>query len=246
MHRCGQFRSGVATRRPAARGQSRHDWPMRARAQMDGRALGNGWWSSRHRACCCSAEATSSRGHRQARRAPNSALRRSEAPDGRRFRTRWVALSGRGVRMVTVPSGPTAAVAVVLAFNEAINPRGRAALSGLMADTHRFTDSAGATVDGKSACLDAWRWQGFFDAFLDYRNAFGEAASAGTAHLTAHLAHVPGQRSSTERPIRARTAGGDVPNSRASRSTHLAEVPVEGGGQHKVGCPTAGGARCRM
>jgi hypothetical protein len=58
--------------------------------------------------------------------------------------------------MVTVPSGPTAAVAVVLAFNEVINARDLVALSGLMADTHRLTDSAGATVDGKSACLDAW------------------------------------------------------------------------------------------
>ncbi len=62
----------------------------------------------------------------------------------------------------------------MLAFNEAINRRDLAALSGLMADTHRFIDSAGATVNGKSACLEAWR--GFFDAFPDYRNVFEEVA----------------------------------------------------------------------
>ena len=43
-----------------------------------------------------------------------------------------------------------------------------------MTDTHRFIDSAGAKVDGKSACLEAWR--GFFGAFPDYRNVFEEAA----------------------------------------------------------------------
>jgi ketosteroid isomerase-like protein len=69
------------------------------------------------------------------------------------------------------------AVAVVLSFNEAINSRNVPALAELMTDTHRFIDSAGTTVDGKAACLDAWR--GFFDAFPDYRNIFDSANDVG-------------------------------------------------------------------
>jgi ketosteroid isomerase-like protein len=74
---------------------------------------------------------------------------------------------------VTTELAPTGAVAVVLTFNEAINARDLSGLSGLMTDTHRFVDSAGTTIDGKRACVDAWR--GFFDAFPDYRNVFDEA-----------------------------------------------------------------------
>ena len=69
------------------------------------------------------------------------------------------------------------AVAVVLAFNEAINGRDLSALTELMTESHRFIDSAGATVDGRSACVRAWR--GFFDSFPDYRNVFAEVAEVG-------------------------------------------------------------------
>jgi ketosteroid isomerase-like protein len=55
-------------------------------------------------------------------------------------------------------------------FNEAINGRNLDALTRLMADDHRFVDAAGAAVDGKAACVDAWR--GFFGSFPDYRNTF--------------------------------------------------------------------------
>jgi ketosteroid isomerase-like protein len=72
---------------------------------------------------------------------------------------------------------PASDVAVVRAFNEAINGRDVAGLSDLMTDTHRFIDSAGAIVDGKGACVDAWR--GFFEAFPDYRNVFDELAELG-------------------------------------------------------------------
>ena len=71
----------------------------------------------------------------------------------------------------------TDAVAVVLAFNEAINGRDLAALTELMTASHRFIDSAGATVDGTNACLEAWR--GFFDSFPDYRNVFADVADVG-------------------------------------------------------------------
>jgi SAM-dependent methyltransferase len=57
-----------------------------------------------------------------------------------------------------------------LAFNAAINRRELQGLAVLMDDDHRFIDSAGSTVTGKPACLEAWR--GFFDAFPDYRNVF--------------------------------------------------------------------------
>ncbi len=63
-------------------------------------------------------------------------------------------------------------VAIVVAFNEAINARDLVGLGQLMHEQHRFIDSAGATVEGKIACIEAWR--GFFDAFPDYRNVFDD------------------------------------------------------------------------
>jgi ketosteroid isomerase-like protein len=71
----------------------------------------------------------------------------------------------------------TDAVAVVLAFNEAINGRDLTALTQLMTESHRFIDSAGATVEGRNACVDAWR--GFFASFPDYRNIFDDVADLG-------------------------------------------------------------------
>jgi ketosteroid isomerase-like protein len=66
-----------------------------------------------------------------------------------------------------------------LRFNDAITAQSVEALALLMSDDHRFVDSAGATVEGKAACLDAWR--GFFDAFPDYRNELEDVASQGDA-----------------------------------------------------------------
>lgn len=67
--------------------------------------------------------------------------------------------------------------ALVRAFNDAINARDTDALAELMTDDHRFVDPAGAVVEGKAACLDAWR--GFFAAFPDYRNVFDRVAGDG-------------------------------------------------------------------
>jgi ketosteroid isomerase-like protein len=67
-------------------------------------------------------------------------------------------------------------VNVVRAFNEAINSRNPTALAELMTESHRFVDSGGATVDGRDACVEAWR--GFFDSFPDYRNVFDDIAEA--------------------------------------------------------------------
>ena len=69
------------------------------------------------------------------------------------------------------------ALTVVRAFNEAINGRDLDALAELMTASHRFIDSAGATVEGRSACVAAW--EGFFEAFPDYRNSFEEIADIG-------------------------------------------------------------------
>jgi ketosteroid isomerase-like protein len=71
----------------------------------------------------------------------------------------------------------TDAVAVVIAFNEAINGRDLAALADLMTESHRFIDAAGATVDGRNACVQAWR--GFFESFPDYRNIFDDLTDVG-------------------------------------------------------------------
>lgn len=64
---------------------------------------------------------------------------------------------------------------VVLAFNAAINRGDLPGLGRLMADDHRFVDTAGDAVTGKPACLEAWR--GFFESFPDYRNVFDSVRS---------------------------------------------------------------------
>ncbi len=66
---------------------------------------------------------------------------------------------------------------VVRSFNDAINERDIDALSGRMTETHRFIDPEGSVVEGKPACLDAWR--GFFGSFPDYRNVFESVTHVG-------------------------------------------------------------------
>jgi ketosteroid isomerase-like protein len=73
------------------------------------------------------------------------------------------------------PDSPEAAVA--LRFNDRINARDLDGLSALMTDDHTFVDSAGDRVEGKPACVEAWR--GFFAAFPDYRNVFSGTRTAG-------------------------------------------------------------------
>jgi ketosteroid isomerase-like protein len=62
-------------------------------------------------------------------------------------------------------------------FNECINRRALEALALLMTEDHVFTDTLGARVNGKAACVDAWR--GFFAAFPDYRNMFEQIRARG-------------------------------------------------------------------
>jgi ketosteroid isomerase-like protein len=68
-------------------------------------------------------------------------------------------------------------VTVVSSFNGAINAEDLDRLGELMTEAHRFVDSAGAMIDGRVACVDAWR--GFFAAFPDYRNVFDECRCSG-------------------------------------------------------------------
>lgn len=62
-------------------------------------------------------------------------------------------------------------------FNAAINAADVDALAALMSEDHRFVDSAGGSVAGKQACVEAWR--GFFAAFPGYRNTFAELHEFG-------------------------------------------------------------------
>ena len=71
---------------------------------------------------------------------------------------------------------------VVVAFNEAINAHDLDALATLMHEQHRFVDSAGASVEGRAACVEVWR--GFFEAFPDYRNVFDEVRDDHTGTVT--------------------------------------------------------------
>jgi ketosteroid isomerase-like protein len=74
--------------------------------------------------------------------------------------------------------------AVVLAFNAAINRSDLPGLGRLMADDHRFIDTAGNTFAGKPACLAAWR--GFFASFPDYRNVFDNIRSSSGGIVEMH------------------------------------------------------------
>jgi ketosteroid isomerase-like protein len=72
--------------------------------------------------------------------------------------------------------------APAIAFNEAINRRDLHSLSRLMTDDHTFIDSDDNVLAGKEEVLNAW--EGFFDAFPDYRNEWSKVIPTGDA-LTA-------------------------------------------------------------
>jgi ketosteroid isomerase-like protein len=78
---------------------------------------------------------------------------------------------------LTESGGKAHAADVAERFNDCINRGDLAALAELMTPDHLFTDTVGATVAGKAACVDAWR--GFFQQFPDYRNTFTQVESRG-------------------------------------------------------------------
>jgi ketosteroid isomerase-like protein len=69
--------------------------------------------------------------------------------------------------------------AAARAYNDAINRRDLGALAALMTDDHTFIDSAGTAFAGKARVLEAW--EGFFEAFPDYRNEWSEVMVVGAA-----------------------------------------------------------------
>ncbi len=71
--------------------------------------------------------------------------------------------------------------ALVLAFNDAINRRDLEDLAALMTPAHRFIDTSGAAIEGKDACIDAWRR--FFADFPDYRNFFDHVRAAANGRV---------------------------------------------------------------
>jgi ketosteroid isomerase-like protein len=64
-----------------------------------------------------------------------------------------------------------------IAFNEAINRRDIEALGALMTDCHTFVDSEANVIAGRDEVLKAW--QGFFEAFPDYRNEWSRVIRMG-------------------------------------------------------------------
>jgi ketosteroid isomerase-like protein len=65
-----------------------------------------------------------------------------------------------------------------VAFNEAINGRDLGALDELMTDDHTFVDSDGNVLAGRKRVLEAW--EGFFEAFPDYRNEWARVMATGS------------------------------------------------------------------
>jgi ketosteroid isomerase-like protein len=74
--------------------------------------------------------------------------------------------------------GKLAAMMAAVAFNEAINRRDLDALAELMTDGHTFIDSDGNVLAGRKRVLEAW--QGFFEAFPDYRNEWARVIPMGS------------------------------------------------------------------
>jgi 8-oxo-dGTP diphosphatase len=74
-------------------------------------------------------------------------------------------------------------VEVARGFNDRIGAHDLDGLAALMTDDHAFVDTEGATIEGRSACVEAWR--GFFDAFPDYRNVFVRVSRHGAEVVAA-------------------------------------------------------------
>ena len=77
----------------------------------------------------------------------------------------------------------TGPAAIATRFNDRINAGDLDGLVELMTDDHRFVDTTGHVVSGRSACREAWR--SFFAAFPSYRNEFETVEErAGTVLIT--------------------------------------------------------------
>ncbi len=74
-------------------------------------------------------------------------------------------------------SGESTPESVARAFAAAISARDVAALAKLMSDDHRFIDSLGNTVKGRSRMEDGWR--SYFTMVPDYTITVAEAHATG-------------------------------------------------------------------
>ena len=74
---------------------------------------------------------------------------------------------------------------ITLQFNEAITNQDIDGLAVLMTDDHVFIDSANTEFRGKDKALQAW--QGFFEAFPEYKNVFDQVeAKTDTVVILGH------------------------------------------------------------
>ena len=72
---------------------------------------------------------------------------------------------------------------MAVAFNDAINRRDLAGLGRLMTGDHTFIDPEGNVVAGRQQALSAW--EGFFEAFPDYRNEWSQVTSVAGVVIAA-------------------------------------------------------------
>ena len=105
-----------------------------------------------------------------------------------------------------------------VAFNEAINRRDLEALDGLMTDGHTLIDSDGNVLAGWNRVLEAW--QGFFEAFPDYRNEWARVIPMGSTVIAVGRS-VCSTEPALDSPAiwTARTADGKLPEWRVYEDT---------------------------
>lgn len=86
----------------------------------------------------------------------------------------------------TIHSMTQPEIGVIQAFNAAINSADLERLQALMSPNHRFVDSAGGAVEGRTESAAAW--ESFFESFPDYRNVFERVAviSSGRVVIEGH------------------------------------------------------------
>jgi ketosteroid isomerase-like protein len=82
------------------------------------------------------------------------------------------------------------AAAVVARFNDCITGQDLEGLGRLMSPDHRFTDTAGTTLQGQRASLEAW--SRFFITFPGYQNVFSIVSARGNEVAMAGASVCPG------------------------------------------------------
>lgn len=102
----------------------------------------------------------------------------------------------------------SSAMETVLRFNEYIASRDLTGLVEMMTDDHVLIDTAGHRVEGKAACIEAWR--SFFEAFPDYHNVFDRLVQRADDISVAGASHCSDPRLAGPALWSARTSSGRV------------------------------------